>query len=120
MKNTLASLVFLSAAALATGPVWANSADIGPVSDRSDAARYLEAVFAESACQITEANLLEQMRADGQSPTSADMSMPSTGTDKMIRHRWIFVTLQEKFANGDVCADSEDLTLAISKFGGCA
>lgn len=96
------------------------SAAVGPVGDRADAAAYLDAVFVDNACRVNEARLLEIMKADGQSPTEADMAGQSIGTDKLIRHRWIFLTLQEMIKDGRVCQDVNDETLAISKFGGCA
>lgn len=101
------------------GAFAATSADVGPVGDKADATRYLNAVFVQSQCRISEADLLVKMRADRQSPTAEDRSQPSIGTLMLIRHRWIFSTLQDLIATGQVCQDPGDISIAISKFGGC-
>jgi len=117
----LPAYVLMVGMALNSVPVGAaTSADIGPVTGREDATRYLDAVFAAAECRITEAGLLKQMRADKQSPSKADRANPGVNTDKQLRHRWIFKTLQEMVARGEVCADSTDPALSIAKFGACA
>ncbi len=119
MKRALA-LTFMLFCGSFTPGFALSSGDIGPVTDEAQATRYLDAVFQASQCHLSEAALLVQMRADGQSPSDLDRANPSVNTSKLMRHRWVFKTLQDLIASGSVCPDASDPAATISKFGGCA
>ncbi|RMD89912.1 MAG: hypothetical protein D6811_11510 [Alphaproteobacteria bacterium] len=115
----------IAVAAVLAGPALASappppSAALGPVASAADARAYLDAVFFAHGCAIDEATLLAVMRADGQSPADLTAAQGSASPEKLMRHRWIFRTLQAMREDGELCPDPADPTRSLAKFGACA
>lgn len=115
-----AILAALLAVATPVGADTRASSDLGPVTTAAEARAYLDAVFAAHECRISEAALLEVMRADGQSPRDLNATQGAANPDKLMRHRRVFHELQVLAGDGAVCTDEQEPTVSIAKFGACA
>ena len=90
------------------------------IEDRADALAYVDEAFAGNDCRFGREAFFEQMVIDGVAPGVDDMSMPMDGSEKIIRQRRVLAVMEQLFADGMICEDVDDRTIAISKFGGCA
>ncbi len=101
--------------------LWASvAAALILIEDRQAAVAYIDRIFEENGCRMSQAAFFRRMEVDGVAPTSTDMSQPLIGTEKIIRQRRIYAALEELFGLDSLSADADDKSIAISRFGGCA